>query len=144
MALVYNPRGMQRVAAGRRTKRLPHSCVGDGRRPTTHYRAEPVRERPLDFLLVQVPGVFVDALERVYPKLEAWRWNLISWPSGSDSSYWQCLYSFGTLHYTWRSRQYLLTATTTIWPLVAILKLDHALLNFLLSNRKQFILAGHL
>ncbi len=78
MVLMYNPKGMWRVAASRRTKLLLHSGVGDGRRLTTHHRAEPARERPLDFRIVQVPGVPVDALEGVNPKREARRWNLLS------------------------------------------------------------------
>ncbi len=86
MALLYNPKGMWRVAAGRRTKRLLHSSVVASRRPTAHYRAEPARERPLDFRLVPVPGVPVDALERVTPEWDARRWNLLSKSNGSVSS----------------------------------------------------------
>ncbi len=72
-ALVATRYGMRYVAGGRRNRRLVHGCIAAGRRPTTHNRAEPVRERPLGFYLVQVAGVSVDTLERMTPKLEARR-----------------------------------------------------------------------
>ena len=61
---------MRCVAACRRTRRLLHGCVAAGRRPTTNNRAEPVRERPFEFHLVQVPGVPVETLQRVTPNMD--------------------------------------------------------------------------
>ncbi len=72
-ALVATRYGMGCVAAGRRTRRLPLGCVAAGRRPTTHNRAETVRQRPLGVHLVQAPGLPVDTLERVTPKYETRR-----------------------------------------------------------------------
>ncbi len=43
--LVATRYGMRCVAAGRRTRRRLQGCVAAGRRPTTHNRAESVRER---------------------------------------------------------------------------------------------------
>ncbi len=91
MALVLNPKWMWRVAAGRWTKRLLHSVVVGGGRSTADHRAEPVREYPLDFHPVQVPGVLVDALHRVNPEREARGWNLPSKSNGSISSCWRCV-----------------------------------------------------
>ncbi len=65
MALVAKQYRKRSVAADRRTRRLLHGCVAAGRRPSTHNRAEPVREQPLGFHLVQLPGVPVDTLEKV-------------------------------------------------------------------------------
>ncbi len=48
-----------------------HGCVAAGRRQTANYKAEPKRERPLVFHLVQVPGVSEDTLETSVPKREA-------------------------------------------------------------------------
>ncbi len=73
MALVFNPNGMCRVAAGRRTMHLQQSSAVDGRRPKTHHRAEPARERFLDFHLAQVPGVPVAPIEIITPEREARR-----------------------------------------------------------------------
>ena len=93
--LSIQPKGDWRVAAVWRTKLLLHSGVGDGGRPTTHHRAEPARERPLCFGLVQVPGVPVDALERVNAKRKARRWNRLSKPNGIVSFRCWCVYSVG-------------------------------------------------
>ncbi len=85
ISLVYSPNGMWREAAGRRTKRFQRSGVVNSRRPT-HHRAEPVRERPLSFHLVQVPAVSVDALERVNPERETRRLNLLGKSNSCASS----------------------------------------------------------
>ncbi len=64
MGLVETRLGLGCVAACRRCRCLLHGCVPVGMRPTTLNRAKSVRECPIGFHLVQVPGVPADTLDR--------------------------------------------------------------------------------
>ena len=140
MVLLHNPKWMYWVAAVWRTKRLLHRGVVDGRRPTTHHRAEPARERPRDFRLVQVPVVPVDALERINPKCVGIR-KIIGYSyynelaTGRHPEIWPRMAKFSSLS---------LQRISTCWPLVAILKFGRAWSNYGLRNSKQFPLAWKL
>ncbi len=76
MSLALNPKGKGRVAARRWAKRLLDSAVVDGTNTTTHHPAEPAMYRSLEFRLVHVPGIPVDApdrsnLKRVFSKMKS-------------------------------------------------------------------------
>ncbi len=133
MVLLHNPKWMYWVAAVWRTKRLLHRGVVDGRRPTTHHRAEPARERPPDFRLAQVPAVPVDALERINPK-RVGIMKIIAYSyyndliTGRYPEIWPCMVKFSPL---------ILRRISTCWPLVVILKFGRAWSNYGFWNSKQ-------